>query len=638
MIIKYCSWFIICTLAFTAQAQTSYETAAIPKDLLPYASAVVRKMEVVTEVKDLNNTVNHVKQVITILNKSGDSNADIVVWYNKSNRIKYIKGVIYDEFGKTLNKFSDKNFSDFSAASDASLFEDSRVKHFKPAVVNYPYTLEYEYEVLSKQSLNFADWSPNESTGTAVEHSSYQFICKPDFNIRYKEMNYTGKVNTTSLVGSKSYVWEASNLKARRSEPYSPDPEQYQTMVKIAPEKFSYEGYSGSFTNWNELGKWEYDKLLTGRSSLPPQTVAYMHSLTDSIGDVKLKAKAIYEYMQRKTRYISVQIGIGGYQPFKATDVDQVSYGDCKGLVNYTQALLKAVNIPSYYCVVQAGSLKKSLLPDFASMAQGNHIILCLPFKNDTTWLECTSKDIPFGFLGDFTDDRWVLACTADGGKLMHTPKYTSTLSKQVRKASVTLNLNEGGQLKGGMTTTFEGWQYENRPNVPGNNSDEIKNAKNRYEINNLEIEELVLKPVKGINPVNNETMKFTARDYASLSAGRYFFMANLANRNISVPREVRNRTTSVFINRGYTDVDEIIYEIPAGYRIDNKLLFVNINKPFGNYAASVVMNSDNQVVYRRKLEMIDGTYPADSYSDLVAFYQQIADADDYKVALIKVN
>lgn len=628
--------FLTCLIGLSANGQTTYEAATIPKDLLPYASAVVRKMEVVTEVKDLNNTFHHVKEVVTVLNKNGDGNADIVVWYNKSNRIKYIRGIVYDEFGKPTNKFSDKNFSDYSAASDASLFEDSRVKHFKPAVVNYPYTVEYEYEVLSKQSLNFDDWSPNEATGTAVEHSSYQFICKPDFNIRYKEMNYGGKVNNTPVTGLKSYLWEANSLKARRGEPYSPDPEQYQTVVKVAPEQFSYEGYSGAFTNWNELGKWVYDKLLTGRTALLPPTVAYMHSLTDTIKNPKDKAKAIYEYMQRKSRYISVQIGIGGYQPFTATDVDRVSYGDCKGLVNYTQALLKAVNIPSYYCVVQAGNLKKSLLPDFASMAQGNHIILCLPFRNDTTWLECTSKDIPFGYLGNFTDDRLVLACTAEGGKLLHTPKYTSELSKQIRKANVTLK--EDGQLDGSMNTTFEGWQYENRPNVPGDVSDEIKNAKKRYEINNLEIETLVLKPVKSVNPVNHEEMKFSARDYASISTGKYFFMANLANRNTNVPREVRNRTTSVYINRGYTDVDEITYQVPAGYHMDNIPLHVNINKPFGHYTASATMNDKNEIVYKRKLEMIDGTYPVDNYAELVSFYQQVADADDYKIALVKPN
>jgi hypothetical protein len=406
--------------------------------------------------------------------------------------------------------------------------------------------------------------------------------------------------------------------------------------VKIAPEKFIYEGYDGSFTNWNQLGKWVYDKLLDGRTELPAETITYIRSLTDSITDPKLKAKAIYEYMQRKNRYVSVQIGIGGFRPFTATEVDRLSYGDCKALVNYTQALLKAVNINSYYCVVQAGDLKKSVMPDFASMAQGNHVILCLPFKSDTTWLECTSKEAPFGFLGNFTDDRYVLACTPDGGKLLHTPKYTAGQSTQIRKAAVTLKDN--GELEGSMKTTFEGWQFENRPSIPGDITDEIKKAKERYDINNLEIEKLALTPVKSLQPVNNEEMKFTARDYASLSSGRYFFMANLANRHGSAPREVRNRTTDIYINRGYTDIDEITYQLPAGYRMDSNPLLVSINKPFGKFTATATINDKNQIIYKRRLEIIDGTYSKNNYQELVDFFQDVVDADNYKVALIKAN
>jgi len=106
--------------------------------------------------------------------------------------------------------------------------------------------------------------------------------------------------------------------------------------------------------------------------------------------------------MQAKTHYISVQLGIGGIQPFLASDVDKQNYGDCKALVNYTQALLKAVDIDSYYCIVQSGrAYKVDLLKDFPSM-QGNHIILCLPFKNDTTWADCTQPNHPFWLFGRF--------------------------------------------------------------------------------------------------------------------------------------------------------------------------------------------------------------------------------------------
>src|SRR6202012_2807406 len=136
---------------------------------------------------------------------------------------------------------------------------------------------------------------------------------------------------------------------------------------------------------------------------------------------------------------------------------------------------------------------KVSMLDDFASMEQGNHIILCLPFKNDTTWADCTSQTIPFGYLGDFTDDRTVLACTPEGGKLLHTPKYTTVKNSQVRKADFVINAN--GELSGKMVTTFKGTDYEDREfliNEP--RTEQYKMLQKVYPINNMDIESLDLK------------------------------------------------------------------------------------------------------------------------------------------------
>src|SRR6187551_1422669 len=112
-------------LNMLANAQTNYDVSLIPKDLLPYASAVIRNKDVTIEVKDMDNTIYHIKTAITVLNKNGDDLAEIVLWYNKSNVIKSVKGITYNEFGKPVGKFSEKNFEDVNAGNDFSLFEDS---------------------------------------------------------------------------------------------------------------------------------------------------------------------------------------------------------------------------------------------------------------------------------------------------------------------------------------------------------------------------------------------------------------------------------------------------------------------------------------------------------------------------------
>ncbi|MFD0750251.1 DUF3857 domain-containing protein [Mucilaginibacter calamicampi] len=628
---------LFCCLNFSVAAQTVYTAASIPKELMPYASAVVRNEVVSTEVKSVDNVIYHVKRIVTILNKNGDDEAEVNIFYDKANSIKEMHGVVYDEFGKQVSKFTAGSFKDESAASDFSLFEDARVKHYQPQSISYPYTIEYEYETRSRQSLNFHDWHPMRSRGVAVEKSIFTFINRSGFNVRYKEINTPQQVEiTNSPEGSKVYTWKVDNIHAARFEPYGPDPDLYRIGVKITLEKFSYGGIEGTYTNWNDLGKWVYDKLLRGRQALTPETVSLIKQLTADVKDPKDKARKIYEYMQKKTHYISVQIGIGGYQPFPASDVDKLNYGDCKALVNYMQALLATVNINSWYCAVAAGSdYKSSLLPGFASMGQANHVILCIPFTNDTTWLECTSQKIPFGFLGNFTDNRNVLACTPDGGKLLHTPKYISNNNLQVRKAN--FNINHEGELSGGIETRFTGTQYDNREElVDKSETERLKAVARIYAINNLDITEYGLTQNKTDEPVTTETIRFSAPSYASVTEGKVYFLLNATNRTARTPAEVRNRTTDVYINDGYVDEDEIVYNLASdSYRTEKIPLNIVISKPFGSYSATMQLKG-NQLIYHRKIQLLAGTYSKTVYDDLVDFYRRVGDADAYGVALVK--
>ncbi|MCO5948991.1 DUF3857 domain-containing protein [Mucilaginibacter flavidus] len=619
----------------SVNAQQNYDASLIPKELLPYASSVVRNEEVTIEVKDLDNMVYHVKKAITVLNKNGDQMANLYVDHDKSTSIKYIKGIIYNSFGITVKKISESDFDEANAWDGFSLFLDTKIKSYRPVVSEYPYTVVYEYEQRLKQTLYIPGWEPNPHFGVALEKSSYTFLCKPDFKIRLKEINMPGKVNISSNAqGLKSYYWQMSGIKAVKDEPLNPNDDDYLSSVKIAPEKFLYYGMAGSFTNYKELGKWEYDNLVAKRDELPYETIQYVKNLTASISDPKLKAKKIYEYMQSKTHYVSVQVGVGGWQPFLASDVDRQNYGDCKALVNYTRALLKAVNIESYYCEVEADAdYKISFAHDFPCM-QGNHIILCVPFKNDTTWADCTSQTLPFGYLGDFTDDRTVLAVTPEGGKLLHTPKYTVETNLRNRKAD--FSISDDGELSGTMSTIFKGVQYTDRDYfLKEPKMEQYKILPRVYQINNMDIDDFELNQDKSFDPATTEKLKLHARDFATLNDGKIYFSLNPINRKGYVPRQVRNRTTDVYFNEGYTDNDEITYTIPKGYRLEKMVLNEKLDKPFGNFTATMELKGD-KLTYKRKFQLIGGTYNKAIYPDVVDFFQAVVDADEYNVVLVK--
>src|SRR5690606_2424178 len=376
-----------------------------------------------------------VDRAVTVFNPAGEERARLVIHYDKATSIKRISGGVYDEMGFQLRKFTKRDCRDESAVSNFSLYEDSRVKHFLPVMAGYPYTVAYSFEVERKQNLIIPAWRPEAYWDVAVQHSQYTFICAETDAVRINANHYDGDPVHRVEGGRSATTWAVNNLPARRYEPYSPDPETYKTSVKIAPVHFEYYKHKGQDTNWEESGSWMCDALLAEGMERPGQTAAEVKALVDGLATDKEKTAALYEYMQRKTRYVSVQIGIGGFKPTAAAVVDRLGYGDCKGLVNYMRALLAVADIPSYYCVVEAGNAKRDIRAGFASMDQGNHVVLCVPFAQDTVWLECTSQRLPFGFLGSFTDDRTVWACTPEGGKLLHTPTYAAPASTQERRA-----------------------------------------------------------------------------------------------------------------------------------------------------------------------------------------------------------
>ncbi len=632
-IIGYIVMMSMVIAAYGSQAQPDYAVANIPTTLKARADAVVRNETIVVDMQAPTKVHYHVKQAITVFNRGGEGKARLVVHYDKSTAIKRITGRVFDADGFQIGKFTQRDFTDESAVSSFSLYEDSRVKHFLPAVTHYPYTVEYEYELDMKQNLIIPAWRPDAYPDIAVQHSRYTFVCGADDKVRIKAINYAGEPIVDDLDGRKALIWEVSDLPARRQEPYSPDPDTYRTWVRIAPIDFIYYKHRGQYSDWTELGSWVHNALLADGLTLPEKTVQEVRQLVaDKVSD-KEKARTLYSYLQRKTRYVSVQIGIGGFKPTAASEVDRLGYGDCKGLVNYMQALLNAVGIPSYYCVVQAGSVRRDMQPDFAGMEQGNHVILCLPFENDTTFLECTSQRTPFGFLGSFTDDRTVLACTPQGGKLLRTPRYAEEANVQRRQA--TLTLKDDGTLTGTVATEFAAGQYDNHLEIAESSGSEQMNLlKDTYDIDHINFHNVAYRKEESDMPTLMETFDVTLVGYAPANNGQVFLVTNVFNRRGAVP-VLKQRTLPVYINRGYLDEDRIVFVLPNDCALVSGNWEETIDSPFGQYHATIEQTG-NQLTYYRKFLLHEGTFRADQYAEFSEFINRVYTLDNRKAVLAR--
>ena len=619
-------------------SQNNLGVDAISKSITPYANAVVRQSKTVHTVISpaMVSTTQH--HIVTVMNSQGVDEGVIVIPYNKLTQVKNLKATIYDATGRVIRKLKMSDFEDVSMSSRYALFEDNRMKRYTPQVNLLPYTVEYEYELQTKTTFFLPSWRPQYSSGLAIEQSSCSFITPVDFQLRVSSHKLPpAKEQTLSSGKQKQLSWSLHNVPAWRDEPFLPLSDSIISWIRFAPVNFEIDGIKGQFTDWKEYGLWCYENLLKGRDKLSKETVANAKNLVLGIDSPREKARIIYEHCQRKNHYVSIQKGkMGGFCPFSAEEVDKLSYGDCKGLCNYTAALLNAVGIEAYYSIVHASEYPISPPEDFANLNFGNHIILCLPLNGDTVWLECTNNKVPFGYIGSFTGNRKAVLCTPQGGVLANTTIYKPEDNCQESKAF--FSIDSAGNLTGSVTTRFTGTQYDNRrENLTIRNKEDVDELKDIYgrfpEMNilsyNIEHDKTQI--------IATEQLQLESSHFAPITNRRMYIPANPTNPQKSTPRELRRRTHDVYIAKGFEDTDSLNFTLPTDYTIEHLPASVNLTEDFGSYRFSVTLRG-NTITVARYLRLNPITIPPDRYKNVFDFLSKVYTKDNDKIVLMKQN
>lgn len=373
-----------------------------------------------------------------------------------------------------------------------------------------------------------------------------------------------------------------------------------------------------------------YDYFLKENSSISEKTKLKLNNII-SVNDSKLdKIKKIYKYVQDNTRYVSVQVGVGGWKPMKVSDVEKYGYGDCKALSNFTRSILKAYDIDSYYTVIYGGD-KRKLDEEIISM-QGNHAILSVPNEESYIFLECTSQTNPFSYLSDFTSNRNALIIKPTGSEIVKTSEYKTEKNTQETKSKITVL--ENGSISGNAEIISKNIQYKNVSHLETSSFKEQSDYyKNHFgHLNNFEISNLKLNNNKEDFSFV-ETFSFKAENYFEKSLNSIILPINVLNKYSNIPSKYRNKKFSFEIEYGFTDADEIEIALPVNYTITQLPEKIILKEKFGEYYASVIFEN-NKLIFKRELTIFDGVYSKEDYELYRKFILQISKSDNLKIII----
>ena len=621
-----------------------YPVAAIPAALREGAHAVLRADDEVVTVKSAGRLVHAVHRVVTVLDQGGDAFGRTVVSYDALNAISYLRGAVYDADGRLLHRLRASEIRD-QGVGDAggSLMTDVRVRYADLRQPQAPYTVEFDYEVVSDNTLFYPVWQPQDEEGLAVQAASLRVSTPAALPLRYQERQWPAgaPARHTSAAGQEQYAWALADRPALDEEDDAPPLAETAPAVALAPGDFEVQGHRGSAATWQALGQWNYE-LNAGRATLPPATVAQVAELIKDAPDPRARVARLYGLLQGSTRYISVQLGLGGWQTFPASAVAANGYGDCKALSNYTMALLATAGVPAYVALVGAGADRADPRPDFPS-SQFNHAIVCVPLakggRPDTLWLECTSQTNALGYMGSFTGNRHALLITPQGGRVVATPRYRAPDNRRERR--IDLYLDAAGAATATARTLRTGQEQDVYAQLLHELSpaDQKKYVAERLRLTTFTISKFGLAAAPGTGlPGVVETLGLALPGYAPPSGKRVFLTPNLLSRLPALPAPVGPRQGPLWLPRASLQADTVRLHLPAGFQPETLPAPVQLATAYGTYSAQYRALPDGTVQYVRRLELPRLRLPAAAYAGYVDFRRKISAADRAQVVLLKTD
>lgn len=631
--ILYTCFLLLAAAGLKAAEDPDYKVSSIPAALLKNADVVKRTEEYTIKVEGLKDVYVTQRVAITVMNENGNDFAHIFENYGILRDVRSIKGALYDADGKQIRKLKSAEIKDLSGVENSSLMTDTRYKEHSFYHRIYPYTVEYEIETKDRQTFYLPVWVPQEGYKYAVQSSRLSVTVPENYQLRWRNSGYKGNPAETAGKGEKTYTWQVKDMEALEKEPFSKQWPNRTTAVYLGAGDFQVDSYKGKMASWEDMGTFIY-ALNKGRDVLPDNVKKTVHELTDKLTDPKEKIAVLYNYLQKNTRYISIQLGIGGWQTFDAAYVASKGYGDCKALSNYMYSLLKEAGIPSCWTLVKAGDFETELIEDFP-VPQFNHMILSVPLAKDTVWLECTSQTLPAGYLSGFTADRPVLVVNENGGKLVHTPRYG--IEQNLLYRNLKAVITEAGDATLEVHTRLTGIQQDDtHAMIQALSRDKmLKVLRDAISLPSYEIKNFDYKEQPGMLPSIDENLSITVNGYASVTGKRMFVVPNVLARSSQRIDKDTARLSEIFMAYPYRDLDTVNISLPQGYTVETMPEPVSIKSKFGNYTSSVAVK-DNQILYIRKMEKNDGIYPASDIKLLKEFFDQVYKADRGRVVLVK--
>jgi hypothetical protein len=609
-----------------------YSLSSVPLPVKENASTVTHEEDIVFEVTDIDKATLTVHKIFSVLSKDGMEALVFNQYNNKIVQVDEAEIKVYDANGKVQDKFKKKDM--FTTAVGEGLVEEGSVTFFQVKPTTYPITVEFNYVLKYKGTLVYPAYHI-QTAAEGVHRSSYTARVPLFMDLRYKAKNIDLQPEITQDDKYKIYKWSVKDMAPLADEEGAVSYGGRYPSVILAPNQFRVYDTEGDMSSWKKFGMWEYG-LINGLDQLPEERKQFFSQLVKDAVTEREKIKLVYEYLQKNFRYVSIQLGIGGFKPFPALFTDQKKYGDCKGLSFYTHAILKSLGIKSYVALINREYNDEPADPQFPCN-EFNHMILCVPGAKDSIWLECTGKTHDFGSLDPSTYNRNALLITENGGMLVPTPLDKASGNIFSSKSIVEFEENGNGKTKTWIQVTGEYKEYFINHFFSEKNDDQKLFLQRFIKYKQPDEFSVVQKNEKGKTIAE---IDLTYEKVQEFNAGSKMFlgMAMYKLFSFDLP-DAKSRRLDYYFYHPLTKTDTTIYKLPVGFTKEVLPEEKKLSCSFASYTSKSWFDEKENMIYTTAtLVLTTNKIPAAKYAEVKQFFDEVKKYNQGHVVIKKAG
>jgi transglutaminase-like putative cysteine protease len=293
----------------------------------------------------------------------------------------------------------------------------------------------------------FTAWSLN-SPGMRVLRT--RFIVDVPAAVRpvITERNLDFKVQTTERDGRRTYQWAKANVPKFTPEPFSPDTNSVSMHVTVSLP-----------TTWTDIATW-YGSLTLDRYTLTPTMETKLRELVSGAKTRLDTIRAVHRWVAQDIRYVSVSLGLGGYQPRQPEQTFTTGFGDCKDKTTLFVAALRKVGISAFPVLTHSNAL--AVRKEHPSIRQFNHVIAAVRDGKELVFTDLTSGFTPYGELPWPEQGGFAVVVLADGRAQEVTLPKAPFLSRKI-ESRIVATMSDSGLMSGIMEEFDSGGGFEAR-------------------------------------------------------------------------------------------------------------------------------------------------------------------------------